>query len=68
MVRKIKDSGANAVFCQKGVDDVAQYYFSREGIYLVTRVKESDMKSLGRSTGARIVSSIDEISKTDLGN
>ena len=68
MVSKIKDSGANAVFCQKGVDDVAQYYFSREGIYLVTRVKESDMKSLGRSTGARIVSSIDEISKTDLGN
>src|SRR3989338_2891031 len=68
MVSKIKDSGANAVFCQKGVDDAAQSYFSKEGIYLVKRVKESDIKSLGRSTGARIVSSIDEISKTDLGN
>src|SRR3989442_1552103 len=46
MVEKIKASGANVVLCQKGIDDVAQHFLAKEGIYAVRRVKESDMKKL----------------------
>ncbi len=38
MVLKIKDSGANVIFCQKGIDDLAQYYLAKEGIYACRRV------------------------------
>ncbi|MEZ0345377.1 MAG: thermosome subunit alpha, partial [Infirmifilum sp.] len=47
-VEKIKESGANVVFCQKGIDDVAQYYLAKAGILAVRRVKKSDMEKLAR--------------------
>jgi len=64
---KIKNSGANVVFCQKGIDDLVQYYLAKYGILGVRRIKESDMEKLSKATGARIVSNIEEISKEDLG-
>ena len=67
MVMKVKDSGANVVFCQKGIDDLAQHFFAKEGIYACRRVKKSDMERLGRSTGANIVNKIAEIDQSDLG-
>jgi thermosome len=67
MVDKVKASGANVVFCQKGIDDLAQHFFAKEGIYACRRVKKSDMERLGRSTGASICNKIEEISKEDLG-
>ena len=51
MVEKIKATGANVVFCQKGIDDVAQHYLAKEGILAVRRVKKSDMEKLSRATG-----------------
>ena len=33
IVKNIKDSGANVVFCQKGIDDFAQYLLTKEKIY-----------------------------------
>ncbi len=67
MVMKVKNSGANVVFCQKGIDDLAQHFFAKEGIYACRRVKKSDMERLGRSTGANIVNKIAEIDQSDLG-
>ena len=67
MVEKIKASGANVVFCQKGIDDIAQHYLAKEGIFAVRRVKASDIKKLAKATGARIVTSIDDLSGKDLG-
>jgi thermosome len=68
MVEKIASSGANVMFCQKGIDDLAQHYLAKKGILAVRRVKESDMEKLARATGAKVVTSIDEISKDDLGS
>ncbi|RLE51580.1 MAG: thermosome subunit, partial [Candidatus Methanomethylicota archaeon] len=31
MVNKIKSVGANVVFCQKGIDDMAQHFLAKEG-------------------------------------
>ena len=68
MVEKIKKSGATVVFCQKGIDDLAQHYLSKEGIYAVRRVKKSDMEKLAKATGGKIATKLDELGKEDLGN
>ncbi len=67
LVDAIVASGADVVFCQKGIDDMAQHYLAEEGILAVRRAKKSDMKALARSTGARIISNIHDISEDDLG-
>ena len=68
MVDKIKATGANVVFVQKGIDDLAQHYLAKQGIVAVRRVKKSDMEKLAKATGANIVSSIESLSPNDLGN
>ncbi|MBE19195.1 MAG: thermosome subunit [Thaumarchaeota archaeon] len=67
MVDKIESTGATVLVCQKGIDDTAQHYLAKAGILSVRRVKQSDMEKLGRATGANIVSTLDDLSKTDLG-
>jgi thermosome len=67
MVEKIKASGANVVFCQKGIDDVAQHYLAKAGILAARRVKKSDMEKLARATGGRVVTNIEDLSSKDLG-
>ena len=67
MVDRIAASGANVLFVQKGIDDLAQHFLAKAGIYTVRRVKKSDMEKLARATGGRVVTSIHEISKEDLG-
>jgi thermosome len=67
MVQKVKATGANVLITQKGIDDLAQHYLSKEGIYAVRRVKKSDVEKLAKATGASIASSIDELNESDLG-
>jgi len=67
MVDNLKEAGADVVFCQKGIDDMAQHYLAQEGILAVRRAKKSDISALARSTGARVVSNIDDITAEDLG-
>ncbi|MFA4859394.1 thermosome subunit alpha [Methanoregula sp.] len=67
MVDKVIKSGANVLFCQKGIDDVAQHYLAKAGILAIRRVKKSDCENLGRATGATIANSIDAVSSKDLG-
>ncbi len=68
MVDKIAAVGANVVFCQKGIDDLAQHYLAKRGIVAVRRVKKSDMEKLARATGASIASSLEDLKKEDLGH
>jgi len=67
MVDKVKDSGANVLFCQKGIDDLVQHYLAKEGIMAVRRVKESDMKKLASATGGKVLTTLEEIQPEDLG-
>jgi len=68
MIEKVKLSGANVVFCQKGIDDFAQYLLSKEGIYACRRVSRSDMQKLSKATGGKIVSNLNELTPFELGN
>lgn len=67
MVNKVKASGANVVFCQKGIDDMAQHFLAKEGILAARRVKQSDMEKLARATGGRIVTNLADLRAQDLG-
>ncbi len=67
IVEKIKVSGANVIFCQKGIDDVVQFYLAKENIYACRRVAKSDMENLSRATGAKIISNLNELNETELG-
>ena len=67
MVDKIHSVGANVLICQKGIDDIAQHYLAKYGIMAVRRVKESDMIKLGKATGGRVTSNLDDLTEKDLG-
>ena len=67
MVNHIEKVGASVVFCQKGIDDLAQHLLSKKGIYAVRRIKKSDMEKLSKATGAKIVTKISDLSSEDLG-
>jgi len=68
MIRKVQETNANVVFCQKGIDEFAQYLLSKVGIYACRRVARSDMEKLAKATGGKIVSNLNELSSTELGN
>lgn len=67
MAEKISASGANVLFCQKGIDDLAQHFLAKAGIMAVRRVKKSDMEKLAKATGAKIVTNLDDLSPQVLG-
>jgi len=67
MVDKIKASGADVLFCQKGIDDLAQHFLAKEGIIAARRVKQSDMEKLARATGGRVITNLDDLKAQDLG-
>ena len=67
MVEKVQAAGANVLICQKGIDDLAQHFLAKAGILAVRRVKESDMTKLGKATGSRIVTNLDDLTEKDLG-
>ncbi|OIO80366.1 thermosome subunit [Candidatus Pacearchaeota archaeon CG1_02_32_132] len=67
MTSKVIFSGANVIFCQKGIDDVAQYYLAKAGIMACRRVAKSDMEKIARATGGRIISNINEMIESGFG-
>ncbi len=68
MVDSVVKSGANVVFCQKGIDDLAQHYLAKAGIYTVRRVKKSDMEKLAKATGGEVVTDLSDLNKSMLGS
>lgn len=67
MANKVVKSGATVLFCQKGIDDLAQHHLARSGILSARRVKKSDMEKLSKATGGRVVTNIDDLTTKDLG-
>jgi thermosome len=68
LVDRVIKSGANVLFCQKGVDDIAQHFLTKGGVFAVRRVTKSDMEKLARATGANILNTIEAITRDDLGS
>ncbi len=67
MVHKVIKTNSNVIFCQKGIDDVAQHFLAKNNVYAIRRVKKSDMEKLAKATGGRIVTNLDDLKESDLG-
>jgi thermosome len=68
MVDKVAEAGANVVLCQKGIDEAAQSFMAKRGILAARRIKKSDIEKLSRATGGRIVTNLEDLRASDLGN
>ena len=68
LVEKIQAAGATVLVCQKGIDELAQHYMAKAGIFAVRRAKKSDMEALSKATSGRIVTNLDDLSSDDLGH
>jgi thermosome len=67
MVDELVDVGADVVFVDGGIDDMAQHFLAQEGIIAVRRAKSDDLDKLARATGASLVSNVEDIEESDLG-
>jgi len=67
MVDKIAESGANFVFCEKSIDDIALHFLSKRGIAAIKNMSSSDMEKVAKATGAKIVASVKDLTSTSLG-
>jgi thermosome len=67
MVSSVTKSGANVVFCEKGIDDMALHFLGKAGILTVKSISSSDMEKLSRATGGSIVASIKDLTANALG-
>lgn len=67
LIEVVKESGANVVICQKGIDDIAQHFLAKEGIYAVRRANIEDVEKIAKATGAKIISKIKDLTSEHLG-
>jgi len=67
MVNKLIELNVDVLFCQRGINDLAQDIMAKNGIMAARRVRRADMLLLSKATGAKIVSSIDDLNEEDLG-
>ncbi len=67
MVNTVAKAGANVVFCEKGIADVALHFLAKGGILAVKSVSSSDMEKLARATGGKILASVKDLTAAALG-
>ena len=67
MVDKVAETGANFVFCEKSIDDVALHFLAKKGISAVKNVSSGDMEKLAKATGGKIVASVKDLTSSSLG-
>jgi thermosome len=67
MAVTIAKAGANVVFCEKGIDDMALHFLAKSGILAVKSVSSSDMEKLARATGGKTLASVKDLTAQALG-
>jgi thermosome len=67
MVDAITKAGANVVFCEKGIDDMALHFLAKAGVFAVKSVSSNDMEKLARATGGEILASVKDLTASALG-
>jgi chaperonin GroEL (HSP60 family) len=67
-IRKIVENKVNVVLCQQPVDDSVKSELVRKGIFVLESVNEKDLKAVAKATGAKIVSTPQELIESELGS
>ena len=64
---KIKESGANVIINQKGIEDSVSHFLNKYGIVAVKSVTKSDLEKIKKAVGGKIVENINSLTSNDLG-
>jgi len=67
MTERVGKSGANVIFCEKGVDDMALHFLAKKNIMAIKNVSSGDMEKLAKATGGTIQASTKDIPSEGLG-
>ena len=67
MTDKVAKSGANVIFCEKSIDDMALHFLAKRNIMAVKNVSSGDMEKLSKATGGTIQASTKDIPSEGLG-
>ena len=67
LVNALVNAGANVIVSQKGMDDIATYFMAKKGVMGIKNVSRSDLEKLAKSVGARIITTVKDVSPEDLG-
>ncbi|HZY95186.1 MAG TPA: thermosome subunit beta [Candidatus Bathyarchaeia archaeon] len=68
MVAQVQKSGANVVFSEKGIDDVALHFLAKNNIAAIKNVSSGDLEKIAKATGAKVVASVKDLTKDSLGD
>ena len=67
MTESVVKSGANVVFCEKSIDDLALHFLAKKNIMAIKNASSGDMEKLAKATGGTIQASTKEINSQALG-
>ena len=67
MTDKVSKSGANVIFCEKGIDDMALHFLAKKNILAVKNISSGDMEKLAKATGGTILASTKDLAADALG-
>ena len=67
MVTSVTKAGANVIFCEKGIDDMALHFLGKAGVLAVKSLSSSDMEKMSKATGGKILASVKELTADALG-
>jgi len=67
MTNKVAGSGANVIFCEKGIDDLALHFLAKKNIMAIKNISSNDMEKLAKATGGTILASTKDMAANILG-
>ncbi len=67
IVERVKHAGANVLLCRKPISDLILSCFADAGILALSLVSEADLIRLEKATGAKIISSMNDLTEEDVG-
>jgi thermosome len=67
MTESVVKSGANVIFCEKSIDDLALHFLAKKNIMAIKNVSSGDMEKLAKATGGTIQASTRDIISEALG-
>jgi chaperonin GroEL (HSP60 family) len=67
MTDRVSKSGANVIFCEKGIDDLALHFLAKKNIMAIKNISSGDMEKLAKATGGTIIASTKDLAADTLG-
>lgn len=67
MTDRVSKCGANVIFCEKGIDDLALHFLAKKNIMAIKNISSGDMEKLAKATGGTILASSKDLAPDTLG-